>query len=316
MQTTNQILRKRKRATQLNDLGNDVLSHILSFLTLEEAMQTSILCKRWQYIWLPHPFLKLKQKRVHSSYGFLKFIQRILTLRGSSKLIKFKLKSQTNSSSLIESLISAAVKCEVEECELHLKANMKDPIFFPHMLHNSSTLTYLEIKMTYQVRLIVHPSMCTLPNLKILKLRRVTFFEQQPTKSLFSGCLALEELRLQHCLWEGVTTVTIPSSNLHTLVIEEPLCDFSYDPKIANKFIIGGDRLKVLDYRGRLFFEYNLLNNKLLEDSSIMHCPLWDEYQELIQSRYHKLLSQAKHISQRTDGGYGLIPRRKCRYCE
>ncbi|RAL42446.1 hypothetical protein DM860_016733 [Cuscuta australis] len=246
------MLQEKEKVTKLNDLDKDVLSHILSFLTLEQAIQTSILCKRWQYIWVPHPVLKLKQKRAQSSYGFLKFVQKIMTLRGSSKLVKFKLKTQLDSSSTIEYLISAAGKCDVEECGLHLKRKMKDLIFFPYALHTSTTLTYLEIKMTYQVRLIIHPSICLLPNLKTLKLRRVTFFEEQPTQNLFYGCLALEELRLEHCLWEGVTTMTIPSSNLHTLFIEEPLCDFSCDPKIADKFVIGGDSLRDFQYRDQI----------------------------------------------------------------
>ncbi|RAL42710.1 hypothetical protein DM860_009217 [Cuscuta australis] len=201
MQSNNKIQRKEKKVTELSDLGDDLLSHILSFLTLEEAIQTSILCKRWQYEWVPHPILNLTQKGFQSTYGFMKFIHETRRLRGSSKPTKFELKSRTNSSSVVESLVSAATKCDVEEYELHLEEKPKESIFFPYMLHSSATLTCLEIKMTHQVRLIAHPSICQLPSLKILKLRRVTLFEQRPTESLFSGCLALKELHLEHSLW-------------------------------------------------------------------------------------------------------------------
>ncbi|XP_028767844.1 F-box/LRR-repeat protein At4g14103-like [Neltuma alba] len=260
-----QDMNRSFRIGSLSELDDDVLLHILSFLPFKEAIQTSILCKRWQYLWTPISILDFTQT-TESAEDFMNFIGRTLSLRGSSKIAKFKLVGRMNALLPVEALVSVAARCNVEDCELHLK-HLEVPLFFPHSLHNLATLTHVHIERAHQ-RLIVHPSIC-LPNLKTLKLCDAVFFEEQLTQALFSGCPVLETLHAEDCFWEGVTTVSKPPAKLQRLIIDEPMYQNPYNPVVADEFVIHGDGLRQFNSTGHFYFDYRILNSALLEELTV-----------------------------------------------
>ncbi|KAB5533803.1 hypothetical protein DKX38_016889 [Salix brachista] len=65
------------------------------------------------------------------------------------------------------------------------------------------------------------PSSISLPCLKILKLREVTFIDDQSTQQLFS-LPNLVELEIDECSWKNLVSVTICAPKLQRLTILEP----------------------------------------------------------------------------------------------
>lgn len=49
--------RKQRRIDRLGELPDSLLIHILSFLNVKEAGRTSVLSKRWEFLWAQLPRL-------------------------------------------------------------------------------------------------------------------------------------------------------------------------------------------------------------------------------------------------------------------
>ncbi|MBA0606638.1 hypothetical protein Godav_019076 [Gossypium davidsonii] len=81
---------KRKKADRISDLPDSILTHILSFLSTNEAVRTSILSTRWRYLFalLPNLHFDLEdvlRRKNFNSYtasveNFMSFVDRMLTL--------------------------------------------------------------------------------------------------------------------------------------------------------------------------------------------------------------------------------------------
>ncbi|KAI9118763.1 hypothetical protein K1719_010208 [Acacia pycnantha] len=74
-----------------SELPEKVLSHILSFLPTKEAVRTSVLSKRWEYIWTSIPKLRFHHHFTEPSMDFVNIIDRLLRLRGSYDITSFSL---------------------------------------------------------------------------------------------------------------------------------------------------------------------------------------------------------------------------------
>ncbi|KAG2305967.1 hypothetical protein Bca52824_025715 [Brassica carinata] len=85
-----------------SDLPDEVLLHILSFLTTKEAAFTSVLAKRWRNLVAFVPYLTIddseflhpeegKRDRKEIKHSFVDFVDRVLTLQANSPLKKLSL---------------------------------------------------------------------------------------------------------------------------------------------------------------------------------------------------------------------------------
>ncbi|XP_063940624.1 F-box/LRR-repeat protein At3g26922-like isoform X2 [Daucus carota subsp. sativus] len=71
---------------RLSSLPDDLIHKILSFLDAKEALQTSVLSKRWKLVWTTLPFLNFGEYEHSSSWNTSGFINHVM--KHSSRLIK------------------------------------------------------------------------------------------------------------------------------------------------------------------------------------------------------------------------------------
>ncbi|KAL5721907.1 hypothetical protein ACHQM5_005492 [Ranunculus cassubicifolius] len=99
---------KRIDEDRLSNLPDPILHQILSFLgDMKQVIPTSLLSKRWRYLWTSLPFLFFQ-----CSYeNFSDFVYRVLLLRDNSTIQTFSLKHSTQEcrSNDLESWIRTAV---------------------------------------------------------------------------------------------------------------------------------------------------------------------------------------------------------------
>lgn len=76
---------------RLNELPDEILRHILSFLTTKSAVKTCVLSKRWARLWASVPALRFTQWEFPNVPRFVAFVERALSLRDPSDIRRFEL---------------------------------------------------------------------------------------------------------------------------------------------------------------------------------------------------------------------------------
>ena len=61
----------KQRRKQIDDLPDLIIQHILSYLSTEEAVRTSILSKRWKYLWTSIPKLDFDEEGLDRRMMFM-----------------------------------------------------------------------------------------------------------------------------------------------------------------------------------------------------------------------------------------------------
>ncbi|CAL9224389.1 unnamed protein product [Arabidopsis halleri] len=210
----------------VSNLPDEVLCHILSFLTTKEAALTSVLCKRWRNLLAFVPNLDIddsvflhpeegKEGRYEIQVSFMEFVDRVLALRGDSRIKKFSLKFRTDFvSHRGDGWISNALARGVSELDVLviLYRARPDVFLLSPKCFKSRNLVTLKLK-----------SVCIdwlagdifLPMLKTLLLHSVRLCVD---KFFFCALPALEELVLFDVTWGGMD-VTVSNASLKTLTI-------------------------------------------------------------------------------------------------
>uniref|UniRef100_A0A7N2KQJ4 F-box domain-containing protein n=1 Tax=Quercus lobata TaxID=97700 RepID=A0A7N2KQJ4_QUELO len=75
----------------LHNLPEEILRYILSLLPTKDAIRTSVLCKRWEYLWTSIPNLHFNGSELAKRKHFMNFVERVLLLRDSSDIKTFTL---------------------------------------------------------------------------------------------------------------------------------------------------------------------------------------------------------------------------------
>ncbi|KAK2371155.1 F-box/LRR-repeat protein [Trifolium repens] len=77
----------KKNEDIISDLNDSVLIHILSFLNAKQTVQTSILSKRWIFLWKSLPTLALNSFHFSTVRSLDHFVSQFLSLRNGSMAI-------------------------------------------------------------------------------------------------------------------------------------------------------------------------------------------------------------------------------------
>ncbi|KAF5200555.1 F-box protein [Thalictrum thalictroides] len=208
--------KSREKPDKLSNLPEPILHHILSFLDMKYVVQTSVLSRRWRYLWFSLPFLSFNYvvflkclESVSPTYrykNFVKFVDRVLLFRDSSIIQKFCLIwdgiDDSCNESHIDSWIRVAIWRNVQE--LHLNFYPINRVFeFPHCLFTSKSLTSLRLSsgiddpFSTDVKL---PVLVNLPALKILHCTSIDFsMNGDFFEKLLLGSPSLETLILRDC---------------------------------------------------------------------------------------------------------------------
>jgi hypothetical protein len=210
MEAANSVIQEPQKNQELEDidetsksLGNlsdDVLLDILSLLPTKEAVRTSLLSKRWEYLW----------------------------------------------------------------------ASMSN-LVFDGSLPAKRTICF--------------------PNLKILTMKYVTFWDEDSIQQLLSAPPLLEKLELHNCSWGDLKVVTISAPNLQYLSIREIMRRSPSHGDVCQVMIFG-ESLKEFYYRG-LFGHYCLYNSVSLKKAGIFTYP---NPSVQIAHRMYKLLAGLSNV--------------------
>jgi hypothetical protein len=281
----------------LGNLPEELLRHILSFLPIEDAVRTSLLCRRWEYLWTSTPNLDFELYEPAKRTLFMNFVERVLCLRDSSDIKLFRLCCDVlHDASRVNTWISTAVKHNVQVLYIELE-DFEEVFSLPSCLFTCKTVTRLHLNLTHILKL--SPTIC-FSNLKVLTIKNVTFSNEYLTQQFFSSLPVLEELQLHECKWVGLKVVSISAPKLHSLTINESKM-FRLSHGDACQVMVFGDSLQQFYYCGFLLRDVCLSKSFSLEESEILiFCELLSPTSKKIAYRMHKLLigiSNAKFLT-------------------
>ncbi|GMI65530.1 hypothetical protein HRI_000222200 [Hibiscus trionum] len=142
---------------KITTLPDDILLTILSLLTFKEAVATSILCRRWRYLWTSHPNLHIRYEdvvlkddrddvylqqsgKVHGDYKdkCIQMVNQVLRGRKGQELLEFCIHYPLLKSSAchIDLWVAFAIAIGVSKLELNFSP-------FPYLIPISLNNNYL-----------------------------------------------------------------------------------------------------------------------------------------------------------------------------
>lgn len=251
---------------RLSELPDDILVPILSALTLKEAGRTSVLSKRWRYLWtfktgsldfdgegLVKTSLKFKSR-------FVKMVNRILKLHQGHTIDEFRVCFDVNGmkfKSEIDNWISFSLRKKVKRLLLEFKPIMLDfryALTMKFLHESSSNLLYgdfLTDLCLSNVEVTGEVLDCVLSNCPSIEVLRVegsqSLVEFKPSCPL----LKLKHLMISWCNFLGI--VEISAINL---------VSFKYSGKVTRMLL--GDVPNLVEMS--LSFQYSdiLVDNRIL----------------------------------------------------
>lgn len=311
--------------SRICSLPDSILKHILSFLPIEEAVKTSVLSKRWEFLWASHSKLKFHEfitdsdddsddetddeditleeatlRREKTRENFLNFVAKTLLLHDSSNIHTFSLKCKVEAPSngtqpRINSWIHAALRHKVQKLILKLSFSDSHGSFvLPRHLFDCESLNELELDFLCDLRL---PSFVYFPNLKILSLSKVIFMDYNSVKQLFSSFPKLEKLDLIECKWDNVKAVYVSAPMLeHLKIVEDGYRRRNIEEPDCCQFMISGPKLKIFHYRGELINEYCIVEVPSLVSALIGMYSSNSRAEKRVGYRAHKLLGGVSNV--------------------
>ncbi|KAF8030165.1 hypothetical protein BT93_E2561 [Corymbia citriodora subsp. variegata] len=284
---------------QLCDLPDAILLRILALLPTEDVVRTSVLSRRWEYLWTSIPSLIFREKYKENHRGrilFRNFMDRALLLRDAS-MKAFSLSCVVDgeeyfdgNESRVNTWITAAIRHNVQDLCLHLEFGHHRPVYMvPRCIFRCGTLRELHLEIKHDLKL---PSLVFLPNLKVLILVDVRFGDDKSVEKLLS-CPSLEKLSLENCKW-NLEVLEISAPNLLHLNIVQY---FSYSDIPNSQVRIHGASLKSFDYYGDFLYGYVILSSpsSLVEASIRAHQPLGQRTYHFC--KFMKALSNVKRLA-------------------
>ncbi|GFP84213.1 putative F-box/LRR-repeat protein at3g28410 [Phtheirospermum japonicum] len=208
---------------RLSALPDGILIHILSFLGVEKAAVTSILSKRWKFIWAELPDLRFNDdddnKDVEKTREFVARINRTLLIRTGIHLETFAVRFWYDESfaSDVDSWVGFVLKHKVKEVDLRLmdKQESEGELYVPpETMYSNPYLTRFSV------------SGCFMDTLTKIEWQSLTWLDinnseltQHVIENILSGCPVLHTLELEEC-W-GFSCLEVKSQNLYKLVVRD-----------------------------------------------------------------------------------------------
>ncbi|CAA7047963.1 unnamed protein product [Microthlaspi erraticum] len=187
----------------INELSDDLLLKILSFLPTKVAVSTSLLPKQWKFFWMLWPKLEYDDLELSASSALscLDFIDKNLPLHRApvieTLLLRFR---HTNllEHEKIKLWVGIAVSRFVRELSISYFCFIRkrpDVLSLPRSLYTCNSLMTLKLQ-GWNILVDVPPLVC-LPSLKTLQLRFVTYSDEDSLRLLLSSCPVLEDLLIE-----------------------------------------------------------------------------------------------------------------------
>ncbi|KAJ1443687.1 Leucine-rich repeat domain superfamily [Sesbania bispinosa] len=192
---------------RISPLPDDILCHILSFLSTKDAISTSLLSKRWRPLWRSLPCLHFDLNFPNSPSIYINncnIIYRIILSRDHIKSLRFQCGPIFNFyldplDANINEWVDIAIQHGLENLDLGHPCDPPIPTLWSSSIFRCKTLVVLKLEGFFvDVDDIVH-----LPSLKILILDCAYFREPRCVLKLLSGCPSLENLEANCIDYDG-----------------------------------------------------------------------------------------------------------------
>ncbi|CAN8237468.1 unnamed protein product [Cochlearia groenlandica] len=189
---------KRWRAMEgeaiINSMPDEILGHILSFAYTETALKTSVLSKRWRYVWSQSPSLNISMSCLSR-----RVINQILSSYKAPRIKSFTLSTilyKTNPQK-IDTCIDLAISRSVEKLSLTMITFHSDKIYsLPGSLFLCSSVKELTLCLDSLYQFPTCP--VSWKSLKTLYLSSCKLGDGV-MDNIVSGCPVLEKLTLHLC---------------------------------------------------------------------------------------------------------------------
>ncbi|KAK7247126.1 hypothetical protein RIF29_42003 [Crotalaria pallida] len=182
----------KKVKTGINKLPDELLCKIISLLPIDEAVRSSIVCKRWKALWMSASRLDFDYERMKTFFSSLKYAELVRSLLGhhcGNDLISCCFR-HTSIIAVVESLVAFVVlkykrlsTLTLECVSINLYLNFKASIF--------SNLSSLELT-NY---ILCDSAFDGCQKLKILKMKRV-YMDDETLNGILKNCSSLEKFSL------------------------------------------------------------------------------------------------------------------------
>ncbi|XP_010417702.1 PREDICTED: F-box/FBD/LRR-repeat protein At1g80470-like isoform X2 [Camelina sativa] len=227
-----------RRSDRISGLPDDLLRRILWNLSTKDSVRTSLLSKRWRYLWKHVPALDLDSFNFPDYWGLKYFFDTFM--EESNKNVNLERFRWVYDADLEEhcedsfvSLMDDVVNRGVSHMTLVSKVDAPDSVRMPLSLYSCATLVSLTL---YGVAFDAPPKskleLVSLPCLKTMHLEAVKFDGASIFETLVSRCSAINELIVvthprDHL---GVVCVRSPSLRLFKL---ESMREEGGDPEVV-----------------------------------------------------------------------------------
>ncbi|CAH8275735.1 unnamed protein product [Arabidopsis lyrata] len=186
---------------RINGLSDDIICHILSFLPLKEATSTSVLSKRWRYLFAFRPYLCLDDQEVGGGERLIDFVDRVLAVSGNFPIRNFSIKCRMSiDTGHVTRWMIDVLKHGVSNLDIDIIA--QDVVLVPLEIFTCKTLVELKLAGGFDAMIPDHVS---LPSLKTLFLDSIWFYNSHycVLGKLLSACPVLEELTICGDSWQN-----------------------------------------------------------------------------------------------------------------
>ncbi|MED6136635.1 hypothetical protein PIB30_057734 [Stylosanthes scabra] len=208
-ESTTSALSVVNKIDRISILPDCLLCHILSFLpntTSVIVATTSVLSRRWRYVWKDLPTFHFNQPSLTSVKTFLS----LCSTRGFRKF-HLHCRIEEKEISTVKSWVETAIGSNLEELKLNLSVKGMQTLVMPLTIFSCTALVTLSLNPLGDAVTVLNRSSYHLPSLKNLSL-----FLESPNnlEALLSGCPVLETLNLYiHHICPNLNPNTSPSPN-------------------------------------------------------------------------------------------------------
>ncbi|KAK6162674.1 hypothetical protein DH2020_002515 [Rehmannia glutinosa] len=287
---------------RLSPLPNDVLHRVLSYLDFLDVVRTSVLSKRWRFVWTSVPYLNFNMdwflkynynerfECLEPQIKFWDFIKWSLLLRDGSQIIKICMYSDNMMIDQLNGLIRVAARQKVQELCLIGGDYTSKELEFPRGLCETLTVLTLNLCDTIPLRVTT-----VFSSLQSLTLRGVHIPCDTAEKLLSNGCAKLENIYLEDCQIKDLEQIDIVACNLKNLtIVNVCTCDrFWAVGSFDSKLRVCAPKLLSFCYIGPVLRGFALENTISLKNVSIRLLRVPGNYQ--VEYKNH-LLCPARFV--------------------
>ncbi|XP_013747052.2 FBD-associated F-box protein At2g26860 isoform X1 [Brassica napus] len=206
---------------RISGLPDELLVRILTFVPTKVAVSTSILSKRWEFLWTWVPKLEFVDNKYGSDLAIRDFINKNLPLLKAPVIESFLLKCYSSffQPEDINQWVATTVSRRIVELDIDCQYcwSGEPCLLLPSSLFTCESLVTL--KLNGEMILLDVPRTVSLPKLKTLHLGRVTYLNNDCFRLLISYCPALEDLVIERNGQDNMKTVAVISASLQRLTL-------------------------------------------------------------------------------------------------